>query len=364
MNSNRIYGLDLLRAIAILLVIYGHSITYVNANLPKTGDGVAIFFVLSGFLIGKILFKSLTEDFGLKQLTQFWKRRWLRTLPLYLFMLTLVSIVKGHFFWTYYVFCQNLGKGDVLHMPETWSLAIEEWFYLLVPIFFLLFLKHFDKKRLPVLIISIITILTVSRFLATDATMNEDIWDNYLRRSVAFNSDSIMYGVLAAYISFYKKEVWNKLKKLFPFGVVLWVAIIAYKDIASNINPFLLTLILSLQYIATFCLLPYLSGVKQGKGVVFRFMTFVSIISYSLYLINWTPVHLILNIDRIQLLTAKYHWLPLVIYITASFGGAYFLNKFIEKPFMNLRDKHVKPHNTNSSRLGYALQFYKREEAN
>lgn len=92
--SNRIYGLDVFRTIAILLVVYVHGKLVAKdlfAGLPSLPimDGVELFFVLSGFLIGGILIKTIERENGmdLPALGHFWKRRWFRTLPNYYLIL-------------------------------------------------------------------------------------------------------------------------------------------------------------------------------------------------------------------------------------------------------------------------------------
>lgn len=98
-SKNRIFGLDLLRVSAIIIVLIGHG----KFILPKElrfyhnflkFDGVTIFFVLSGFLIGGILIKILEEESHKKnKLAHFWVRRWLRTLPnYYLILFTLIIL--------------------------------------------------------------------------------------------------------------------------------------------------------------------------------------------------------------------------------------------------------------------------------
>src|SRR5882762_149089 len=92
-QKKRLVGLDLMRTIAILLVVYQHGqfFFYPFSN-PAFGNlsfamfgyfGVEMFFVLSGFLIGNIFLAAYEEKkrFDLKDLLLFWKRRWLRTLP-------------------------------------------------------------------------------------------------------------------------------------------------------------------------------------------------------------------------------------------------------------------------------------------
>lgn len=151
--GNRIFGLDLLRCIAILLVLLTHFLESITPNNLTHFyykylfiDGVSLFFVLSGFLIGTILIKNfLKYGISLTTLLNFWKRRWFRTLPNYylviLFVLTFNCFYKNidisfadvlrrvTFTQNFYLLDENYYK----KFPEGWSLAIEEWFYLLIP---------------------------------------------------------------------------------------------------------------------------------------------------------------------------------------------------------------------------------------
>ena len=92
-SPNRIYGLDILRAAAILFVVLLHGCFITPDRISeKVGifllDGVSIFFVLSRFLIGGILIKILAKEKpNFTTLFGFWKRRWYRTLPNYYLLL-------------------------------------------------------------------------------------------------------------------------------------------------------------------------------------------------------------------------------------------------------------------------------------
>jgi peptidoglycan/LPS O-acetylase OafA/YrhL len=90
MLKNRSFGLDLLRAIAISLVLLAH---FVKA-FDKLGFwGVELFFALSGFLIGKILWNSFNQNqyYSFPLIINFWQRRWWRTIPNYwLFLLVMI----------------------------------------------------------------------------------------------------------------------------------------------------------------------------------------------------------------------------------------------------------------------------------
>ena len=94
-TTTRNFGLDLFRALAIILVVLSHGKFLLNGtaleNFPffKMLDGVDLFFVLSGFLIGGIILRTMSEGWNWRGVAHFWKRRWLRTLPNYYFILLL-----------------------------------------------------------------------------------------------------------------------------------------------------------------------------------------------------------------------------------------------------------------------------------
>jgi len=112
-HQHRIVGLDIMRTIAILIVVFEHGKylvpskhleQYDRFNIFQI-DGVTIFFVLSGFLIGRILLRLIhTTEFTIKDIWQFWIRRWFRTLPNYFLVLigiliaSLIFVSNGQFF--------------------------------------------------------------------------------------------------------------------------------------------------------------------------------------------------------------------------------------------------------------------------
>lgn len=139
-------SLDALRGVAILLVIGFHVAI---PGLFRIGAvGVDLFFVLSGFLISGLLFRDY-EDFGQIRIGRFWFRRAFKILPpLYTFLICmLVMTLATHFFrlgpfLSASLFYMNFTRaaagepgaaGLLLH---TWSLAVEEHFYLFCPILF------------------------------------------------------------------------------------------------------------------------------------------------------------------------------------------------------------------------------------
>jgi peptidoglycan/LPS O-acetylase OafA/YrhL len=153
--------LHAMRVLAIASVVQFHvtQITQQNPALPlnawwaqRSSDviyGMDLFFVLSGFLIGSILLRSV-ERSGSQRVGRFYLRRIIRTLPSYYIMLTGLFIAKPwgairpaqyHHMWMEYTYLTDYANPRIpfdLMMPWGWSLAVEEKFYFAVPLLVLL----------------------------------------------------------------------------------------------------------------------------------------------------------------------------------------------------------------------------------
>jgi peptidoglycan/LPS O-acetylase OafA/YrhL len=365
--TKRIYGLDILRSFAILFVVYEHGYRVLNPQTVSYStydlfvlDGVSIFFVLSGFLIGKILIKLVQqENVTRKDIWNFWKRRWGRTLPAYFLVLTILGVyffsiraIRIGTLFQYYVFSQNLFYPVPWFFPETWSLSVEEWFYLLVPIALVLsrfvFKLKFKKSLLAVIvgIIALVTIYRLYRTLYHPIPLLYPQWDMMFRKQVITRLDSIMYGVLAAYISLFNKEVWSRFAKLFFFiGIVLmltwkYIGFTAF-PIYNNVFSF------SLVSISAMLVLPLLAEVRTGEGVLHSFFTHVSKVSYSMYLINLVLVQDVLMPFIFKLAGKDIHQyddglVKYLIYLGCTFLFSFLLYKYWEQPTMALRDRYSK----------------------
>lgn len=164
-NASRVFGLDLIRAFAIVSVLLGHGYSFVSELIPSKyylfflPDGVAIFFVLSGFLIGRIVINQFClNDFGFKSFLNFYLMRWFRTLPAYFFVLSLLIVLYRNCgygvlpdVWKYYFFVQNILSPHPVFFAEAWSLSVEEIFYLFFPVVLAIFVSFIRRKALAVL---------------------------------------------------------------------------------------------------------------------------------------------------------------------------------------------------------------------
>ena len=160
-TSTRLAGLDTLRALAIALVLMSHYQGFVS-HAPTFGfmgkigwAGVDLFFVLSGYLIGNQLLAPAARGDHL-DLKTFFARRLLRTLPNYyavlaVYLLLPDSPIAGKSMapvWQFLTFTQNFGLNYGETFTHSWSLCIEEQFYLVFPLAVLVLVGSERSPRL------------------------------------------------------------------------------------------------------------------------------------------------------------------------------------------------------------------------
>lgn len=342
-------------------MVLEHSNFYFISNITALPlpDGVDLFFVLSGYLIGTILIKKTeeTKNFNLRSAFNFLIRRWFRTLPnyfLFLFVNVILinfGIIKGFvndYLVTYFVFFQNFYKPYDFLFWESWSLSVEEWFYFLFPLMIVLIYratkdKFTNKNILLLSILVFITLPLIYRLAQFQINSNLD-FDLYFKKLVATRMDTIGFGLLGAFIHFYKKKYWLKLKNvLFVIGMMLLLALTRFGN--ENI-VFLKTLYYSFIGLSILFLLPLIEGLKK-EIIPLKPFQFISKISFSMYLINiplisvFKRVFIISNKMEAQLLYIIF-WITLILI-------SYIVYRFYELPLMKLRDSKLFNHTNNIS---------------
>lgn len=367
--TKRIFGLDLLRVISIALVLCSHtSWIYPPSSslLAKAVDmcgffGVEIFFVLSGFLIGSIIFKQfLREDYGLKTMMSFLNRRMIRILPNY-YLIIIVNCIIGFFIgypitesWKYFFFFQNFASPLLPFFPESWSMPIKEFGYLITVSLLLLvsiIFKKFSKKTLFVsVILGMILFFFLLKLYYYFHTQNTTMaqWDLSLRSVVIYRIDTVLMGVLFGYISCEFLDFWKKNKYIFAaFGFFLIFALLfclGYLKLKIFDFPFFWNVLcLPMNSIALVCFLPFFSEWKLGPLQWRKLIELISEISYSIYLLHYSIVLFLMKhfIDTGQFNTLQLH-LYTLIYLTITFLLSYLLYTYFEKPMTKLRDKMYK----------------------
>ena len=197
--AKRNIGLDVLRASAISMVILAHGVTLDRIPiLGQFGTGVDLFFVLSGFLIGRIYFRTRKQEAF--RLGGFWIARWWRTIPPYLAAVALFAIashwVAGESVrWYYLLFAQNYAGID--GFGPSWSLCVEEHFYLLLPLFGFLVERLLGRR-------SFLWVLPTVFFFPLALRLGTLGWTGTLPRDwywmTHFHCEGLIAGVWLAYL--------------------------------------------------------------------------------------------------------------------------------------------------------------------
>lgn len=355
MEQKRKIGLDILRALAILIVVHVHGVAIYNDTEVKQywiplPDGVSLFFVLSGFLIGSILFQDFVlSKPNLKTLINFYKRRWLRTVPNYYlfiginFVLAYSHLVnEGYgYTWKFIFFLQSFYHGFSGPFWESWSLCVEEWFYILFPL--LLGMILFILPRKTTFLISTLLFIAFSITLRILRQHWQAPLDSYwfqveIVKTAVCRFDSIGWGILAAFFVAVTKQNKKLNLALFWFAIVtMFIRPFVWKvpdtpiwnSLTYTIEPFLVSFAF-----------PYLSSINLPQNKFTKTITWISRISYSLYLVHLGIVlHLIEAHLKVKGMTEA-HLLQAGYWII-TFLISHLIYTYFEKPIMLLRDKKI-----------------------
>jgi len=356
-GGHRVFGLDFMRAIAILGVLQTHAQLVlpdgIRARITGAASvsgalGVELFFVLSGFLIGSILLSLAPRFESPGVLPYFWQRRWFRTVPNYLLFVVLNMAAFRLLTFeipnlaAYLTFTQNWLWPHPEFFRQAWSLTIEEWFYLLFPIS--LFLLHrlfrsFDVAFLlsAALFIAVPTLVRIG--WALDGLSD---WDENYRKVMFVRLDAIMYGVLAAWVRKTYLSAWRT-TRFFALGIGALVVVSSWL-LASRQGLesfFAKTFLFSLLSLGLACVLPACDQWQiTRESFVTRAFRLIALWSYSLYLCNLLIVQSLMYIQvRIGSTSPLLGFAFVLVFYGASLLVASGIYAYFEKPVMDLRER-------------------------
>ena len=324
--------LDALRALAIILVVNCHAAaTFAPPGpwkaLQLGGKGVDLFFLLSGWLLGHQLLVELRETRTI-DLRRFWYRRWLRTLPAYYAVLAMTifwQVASHHslrFSWPYLVFGQTY-LTDLPYFGVSWSLCVEEHFYLAVAPLLLL---AFRTRRGALLLVPLLLAPAVCRQLG---------WYRSLEQTHV-RWDQCATGVALAYPAVFLPVVWQRLCRAAPELAVAGLALIGW-NIVIRLNPGLgltdhgpLTWAL---IFASFVLLAN-SGDRWSRNFRLPGSRFLADRAYSIYLLHVEALVIVRRLGHGNLSFAAALALTWVVSLILAEG----LHRAVERPFMRARE--------------------------
>jgi peptidoglycan/LPS O-acetylase OafA/YrhL len=352
--QTRLPQLDGLRGVAILLVIlHNQSPKYPSLHLEHLFAngwmGVDLFFVLSGFLITGILVDTKLSEGYFKN---FYARRCLRIWPLYYSLLCFMFVVvpfvhpaeaqtvfdKSSPWWAYPLFLQNFlvptSTNATGPLAVTWSLAIEEQFYLVWP----WVVRYCSSAQVRRIAIAVMCASPVLRLLLS--FNHVDLYPNVFCRL-----DGLMAGALLALLvrsdSFVPARCVRRAWSVFLVAVPL-----AFVTEALHAR----WIVFSLTALASAALVYLSLYAEQGalqRALTNRFMVYTGTISYGLYLLHKIPFNMAkaLQLDRYPLLAA-----PMLLVV--CYGMAVVSWHLLEQPFLRLKRHFVSPAVGPDLRLG------------
>lgn len=357
-HTNRVYGLDIFRSWAILFVLIAHLSEH--SKLPEQLRGlsslgvlgVELFFVLSGFLIGGIIMRLLERGklHTLLDVTDFWKRRWLRTLPLYFVVLLAFLRFDYHGrhglldYPSYYVFMQNFAGRIPDFFELSWSLAIEEHFYLWFPLVLLLWFRAVRQMWLAIALTALSFISVAYAFRLSQPLYTE--WLDYARNvrvPVLSRLDAIMFGVLIATLKHHSPRAFAFIRRITPIPAMLLLLMMVWwfayspgllSSRAIQINLF------TVQAVLCALLLPWFDSWSKPDSPG-GFFSITSRFSYSLYLTHILVIVAVnVSLSRLGIFEQVYNN-PFIVY--PLYAGLFYTIAWvtyhrIEKPFLALRD--------------------------
>jgi peptidoglycan/LPS O-acetylase OafA/YrhL len=353
-----VYGLDLIRAAAITLVVYQHGALFfflcygAPVIWTKVGTvGVTLFFALSGYLIGGILL-DLGESLRDRRVAvRFWLRRALRTLPNY-YLFILINVGYWYVFQRprgylspfpllprYVFFLQNFAHGKTWFLSESWSLSVEEWFYLLFPLGLFAGLRLFRTPftRIFWVLTGIMIVIPVT---LRALTLTQEDWALGITNVVIYRPDSIALGLAAVGFSRQFPDVWSRLR--IPCGVaglLILAASLLYVGLGDPDHSVLARIFLPfIQPLGSVLLLPWASTCTHlGGPLVATPVRRLAQWSYSLYLVNLMLSSTVLSHMQFHYGTA----VGIISYVAACLATSAAVYYGFEAPILRWRDRRV-----------------------
>jgi peptidoglycan/LPS O-acetylase OafA/YrhL len=347
-------GLDLLRALAIVVVVIYHAGLF-GFKLPGRVDrfgwiGVDLFFVLSGYLIGGQLLAPLAHNQRIS-LGRFFARRVLRILPAYFVVLAIYFLVPAwreypvmaQPLWKFVLSLQNIALHGGTAFSHAWSLAVEDQFYLALP-FILLFVNCWPRAALIVPCAMVLGGILLRTFFAYQNLVDTGVSFRGFQAWIYYPTwtrlDPLVFGVALAGIEKFRPQWWKRLTNFAPWiwlpalaliSYALWLGEGEYVNLAACIWQFPLLAV----GMAALLVCAQSERLPLRRVRIFG-AAFIASIAYSAYLIQKLAIHAFEqfctshHIDPTS--TSALIGVEVCVYIAAAI-----LFLAVERPFLQLR---------------------------
>jgi peptidoglycan/LPS O-acetylase OafA/YrhL len=352
----RVLSLDLLRLLAVLLVLGRHRLeppahwpAFARAALDVWHRGgwigVDLFFVLSGFLVSGLLFSEYASR-GRISPGRFYIRRGFKIYPAFYVLLAISAAVWALRGWgvppervlAEAFFVQSYYPGFWVH---TWSLAVEEHFYLALPLVLLFLARRSASGQpfrwLPLLVACVCLVclgLRIVNASLRDFSDRTHLFPTHLRL------DSLLFGVWIAYLWHFHRERFRAVLHRWRYGlIVLGVLLLAPAFLIEQSDTFLCTEGLTLAYLGSAGLMVGLLLAPVPEILPARLLGSLGAQSYSVYL--WHLPVLLWGVPLVEYFAGTHYsyGTQTALYVGGSFVVGVALARLIEVPALALRDR-------------------------
>jgi peptidoglycan/LPS O-acetylase OafA/YrhL len=324
-RSQRNQAIDALRGVAVLLVLCRHY----SPMMGFGWCGVDLFFVISGFLISGLLFTDYKKT-GAVHVKRFWIRRGFKIYPSFyalilatvaMFLIrahTVPSAILGDIF-----FVQNYAPKVWDH---GWSLAIEEHFYLALPLLLILLAWIGKGKGNPFRAIPVISILATVAclFLRVRASHYVADWDG-ITQPTHLRIDTLFVGVALGYFAHFDPVSFREAGKTRVLVLGLLLALIPVT------LPLSIVLGFTFAALGFGCIVAWAANRETSRNVVIRAIAWVGYYSYSIYLWHAAVMLVFYRLPRI--------WVLFPIFMASCIAIGVAAAKLIELPMIRIRDR-------------------------
>ncbi len=355
-KTQRILSIDALRALAILLVVFAHS----GVPLVPGGVGVTLFFVISGYVITSGLIREFdkTEKFSIKN---FYLRRFFKIFPPFLAVVVIPTII----FWNYVeielqeflaqiFFVYNWVKmdspvGNLLGTQVVWSLSIEEQFYLLVAVIWLLLMRMSPNKLKRNLFFLYLVIFIISSgqrvFISFSYEGARNTYGEISR--IYYGTDTrvssiALGGLLALYLA-QKIELHSRFSKsknmrfcIYALVVLLFAASLFIREPHFR-DTFRFTMQETASMFVCFIAIKWNFPVRLQAITESKIVQSIGISSYSIYLVHLIPITILWPIIDKHLNIKNYFLVPSTVFLALLLG--YLCHLLFDQPFEKFRSR-------------------------
>lgn len=348
--SGRNLGLDLIRALAILLVLISHFgdifASFYGATPPHYVSvsgmfGVELFFVLSGFLIGNLLLRIVRAEPTRRSWLVFMIRRWMRTLPLYFIWLGVLLAIWPPLDHTlsHVVHYATLTQNLFWRMPHdkwfgvSWSLTVEEWFYLLFSAVLIGSVAVTGTRKCAWYVIALFIAVPVAARLILPPSGD---WWQTTYETVGLRLDAIAYGVVLAKLGETRSALFrHPWLALGPgLATIAFVWVMASGDPPPG--PPFQAVILTMTSAGFALCFPAALRLIDGHNWLAWGIRQMSAQSYGLYIMHLSILELVGYRVYLHQLSAA---LGILLVLLLSFGLSYLSFRYLESPILARRPR-------------------------